>query len=171
MNKYIFIFIITIALSSLSVYGQDFGAEDLAEGEADNSRCMVCHLNFAFDDFATGHAANGIGCETCHGTSDPHSADEDNITPPDKMWPLSKLNSMCMEACHPKAEMDPGLHEALFEGMAEAESEEKQVCTECHGDHRLTTRTREWNRETGELITDDAVRMLDPEERARFEED
>jgi len=124
-----------------SAFSQDgkMSSEDLLSEEIDNSRCHVCHINFAFDDLAVNHGEVNVGCETCHGPSDAHCSDEDNIIPPDIMWPLASLNSKC--------------------------------CTDCHGDHRLPHRTRRWNRETGELIESDSVRMLNDEERKFMEEE
>jgi hypothetical protein len=60
---------------------------------ADNSRCHVCHINYADEKLAVRHARANISCEQCHGTSDAHCSDEDNITPPDIMFPLQKINS------------------------------------------------------------------------------
>lgn len=166
--KPLFLFIL-IPLLYCSVFSQDQKTEsdeDLLSEETDNSRCYVCHINFSFDDMTLKHEEVNIGCETCHGPSDAHCSDEDNIIPPDVMWPLSKLNAKCME-CHEQSKMPAEEHARLF-----AESkEQKQVCTDCHGDHRLPHRTRIWNRETGELIKSDKVRMLNDEERKFMEED
>ncbi len=35
------------------------------------------------------------------------------------------------------------------------------VCTDCHGEHRLKVRTRRWDKETGKLVSDDGVRMME----------
>ncbi len=40
-----------------------------------------------------------MGCIDCHGQSFPHRNDEDNITPPDKMYPLDEIEKMCAD-CH-----------------------------------------------------------------------
>jgi len=151
-----------------SAFSQDgkMSSEDLLSEEIDNSRCHVCHINFAFDDLAVNHGEVNVGCETCHGPSDAHCSDEDNIIPPDIMWPLASLNSKCME-CHEQAKLPEEEHAELF---ADA-SEKVKVCTDCHGDHRLPHRTRRWNRETGELIESDSVRMLNDEERKFMEEE
>ena len=140
-------------------------ADESSESEADNSRCHVCHLNYAMEDLAVNHAGGGVSCEQCHGSSDAHCSDEDNITPPDIMWPLTTLNSSCMEECHPKEAIDIEPHQPILSGTPA----EEKVCTDCHGDHRLGHRTRRWNRTTGELVHDDNVRMLTDEERETFE--
>jgi hypothetical protein len=114
---------------------------------ANNSRCYVCHINFQEDKLTSSHAKADIGCERCHGASDAHCSDEDNITPPDIMYPAEKINSFC-KSCHPEAKLGGG----------------KKYCTDCHGEHRLSHRTRKWDKETGELIEDDKVRMLTDEQ-------
>jgi len=113
---------------------------------ADNSRCHVCHINYADEALAVTHARANISCEQCHGASDAHCGDEDNITAPDIMYPKEKINSFC-KTCHPKAKLGAG----------------KEYCTDCHGEHRLGYRTRKWDKTTGKLIVDDKVRMLTDE--------
>lgn len=113
---------------------------------ADNSRCYVCHINFQEDKLTSTHAKANVGCERCHGASDAHCSDEDNITPPDIMYPAEKINSFC-KSCHPNAKLGGG----------------KKYCTDCHGEHRLSHRTRKWDKNTGKLIEDDKVRMLTDE--------
>jgi len=124
---------------------------------ADNSRCHVCHINYADEELAVLHARANISCEQCHGPSDAHCSDEDNITPPEIMYPLEKIDSFCI-TCHPKDQIDIQPHEPLLEGTTE-----KKYCTDCHGEHRLSYRTRKWNKATGELIEDDKVRMMTDE--------
>jgi len=109
---------------------------------ADNSRCYVCHINFDGEALTVMHAKGAVGCEDCHGASNAHCANEDNITPPDKMFSKAAINSFC-KGCHPNAKLGGG----------------KEYCVECHGKHRMEHRTRKWNKETGELIEDDKVRM------------
>jgi len=125
---------------------------------ADNSRCYVCHINYAEEELAVIHARANISCEQCHGACDAHCADEDNITPPDIMYPLEKINSFCM-TCHPEDKIDIQPHEPLLTGT----NTEKKYCTDCHGKHRLSYRTRKWDKTTGELIEDDKVRMMTDE--------
>jgi hypothetical protein len=125
---------------------------------ADNSRCHVCHINYADEELAVQHARADISCEQCHGSCDAHCSDEDNITPPDIMYPLEKINSFCM-SCHPKDAIDTQPHEALLAGTAT----ENKYCTDCHGTHRLEYRTRRWDKTTGELTEDDKVRVTTDE--------
>jgi len=123
---------------------------------ADNFYCFVCHMNYDGEKLALDHELAGVGCATCHGVSDRHSADEDGITPPDKMFAHDEVNAYCM-TCHAEADVRASSsHEALFDEAAEV----KHVCTDCHGKHRLSVRTRRWDEKTGELISDDGVRMM-----------
>ena len=127
--------------------GNDGENPDMTDSPlADNSRCYVCHMNYEVDELTSIHAKADIGCERCHGASDAHCSDEDNITPPDIMYPAEKINSFC-KSCHPDAKLGEG----------------KKYCTDCHGEHRLNHRTRKWDKVTGKLIEDDNVRMLTDE--------
>lgn len=125
---------------------------------ADNSYCLVCHLNYEEDELTITHQQSGIGCEGCHGTSDSHSANEDGLTPPEIMYPKAKINPFCM-TCHPESDVsqrDACIYVKLFA----KDNTGKMTCTTCHGKHRLNTRTRIWDKETGKLISDDGVRMM-----------
>ena len=125
---------------------------------ANNSRCHVCHINYEEEKFAIKHARNDISCETCHGESDAHCGDEDNITPPDIIFAKEKINPSCLH-CH-DAQMlkEHKVHRKVLDGTAT----KKRYCTDCHGKtHRLKYRTRRWDKNTRKLIEDDKVRMLE----------
>jgi hypothetical protein len=114
-----------------------------SKSAADNSRCFVCHVNYMQEKIAVNHANAGIGCVRCHGTSDAHIADESwasggNGTAPDRMYPRDKINPACME-CHARNKIDAPQHQAVL-----ADTEGKQVCTDCHGSHRLPQRRCKW---------------------------
>jgi len=103
----------------------------------DNSRCFVCHVNYMQEDIAVLHARADIGCAGCHGESDEHIADESwasggNGTAPDTMFPKPKIVPFCM-SCHTKEKIDTDQHKPLFANI------DKMVCTDCHGEHRITT--------------------------------
>ena len=109
---------------------------------ADNSRCFVCHINYAAEPIAANHARRNIGCIHCHGGSDAHIADESwgsggNGTAPDVMYPKDKINPACM-ICHPGEKIDSPQHEPVFAPSG------VKVCTDCHGDHRLSQRRCRW---------------------------
>jgi len=127
----------------------------LAKGQtpetADNSFCAVCHANYNDEKLATVHKEAGVGCETCHGLSDQHSQDENGMTAPDILWSPQRIVPRCL-TCHPKErllanEEASALHqEALATGSS-------IHCAKCHGKkHRLKTRTRVWDKETGKLL-------------------
>jgi hypothetical protein len=109
---------------------------------ADNSRCYVCHINYEVEELTSMHAKADVGCERCHGASDAHCSDKDNMTPPDIMYPAEKVNSFC-KSCHPDGKLSGG----------------KKFCTDCHGEHRLSRRTRRWNKTPGKLIEEHDVQM------------
>ena len=125
---------------------------------ADNSRCHVCHINYAEEVLAVTHARADVSCEDCHGASDAHCGDEDNITPPDVLFAAAKIKPFCM-GCHPKQKIDIAVHK----GFVSHPDPMKGKCTDCHGEHRLSYRTRKWDKETRKLIEDDKVRMLTDE--------
>jgi len=113
------------------------------ESAADNSRCFVCHVNYMQEKLAVTHARANISCASCHGPSDAHIADESwgsggNGTAPDIMYPRDKINPSCM-TCHPKDKTDTPEHKAILTGAPE-----QKVCTDCHGNHRLSQRRCKW---------------------------
>jgi Cytochrome c554 and c-prime len=111
---------------------------------ADNSRCFVCHLNYQTEALATTHARANIGCARCHGASDAHIADESwasggNGTAPDTMYPAAKINQFCM-TCHDLTRAD----DKITCPFPRLSADEKKVCTDCHGKHRLAKRKCKW---------------------------
>ena len=108
---------------------------DLSEG-VDNSRCHVCHMDFAKEEIAVKHGRAGIGCSKCHGESDEHIADESwamggKGTAPDVMFRRSQSIESCME-CHPKEKITgEEQHKPFLEGTVD------KVCTDCHGIHGI----------------------------------
>ena len=110
---------------------------------ADNSRCLVCHINFERELLSVVHAKTNIGCIKCHGESDAHIADESwasggNGTAPDKMFPTNKINGFCF-TCHPKSKLSQAPHKELL-----ANNGLKPICTDCHGKHRMAKRRCKW---------------------------
>lgn len=116
---------------------------------ADNSYCLVCHVNYKEEELACIHQQADVGCMHCHGSSNAHSADENNITPPDMMYAREAADGLCA-TCHA-----PCAHEPLL-----VEAAARDYCSDCHAKgHRLNVRTRRWDKVTGKLIADDGVRM------------
>jgi len=137
------------ALLGLDDDTPDAVAEADPEKRVDNSRCLVCHGNFKDEEFSVIHAAHGVGCEKCHGPSNAHCSDENNITPPDVMFPRDRIVDSCMR-CH--TEKDLACKDHHTDILAPKGGTPKKVCTDCHGKHRITTRDVRWNRKTRELI-------------------
>jgi len=109
----------------------------------DNSRCHVCHVNFATEELAASHARAGVGCARCHGESDAHIADESwasggNGTAPEIMFLPAQINPACMN-CHLREKIDTEDHQEFL-----AKPASKKVCTDCHGEHRLPSRKCKW---------------------------
>lgn len=135
---------------------------DVAKAEpvepADNSYCLVCHLNYENEKLVKAHQPSGIGCEKCHGMSVKHSADEDGLTPPDTLYESSEVNKYCF-TCHGNEKerlLKQKEHKEFF-GKTPAEL----LCNDCHGEHhRLKNRTRVWDKTTRKLVRDDGVRMM-----------
>ena len=116
---------------------------------ADNSYCLVCHFNYRSEEITTAHAAAGFGCAHCHGESGAHSQDEDNRIAPDRMFAVEAVNGSCM-TCHVARSLTAvEEHEPVVAPGATATD---GVCTDCHGSHRLSVRTRRWDKATGRMI-------------------
>ncbi len=123
-----------------------------------NQFCAACHYGFMDEELARTHEKAGIGCERCHGESEAHRSDENNITPPDIMYPKDKINPTCM-MCHPRHEIKHvASHEPLLAGAKTVfdsdQSDGGQLyCTSCHAkEHRINVRNIRWNKATGELL-------------------
>ncbi|HCO94436.1 MAG TPA: hypothetical protein DIU00_10880 [Phycisphaerales bacterium] len=128
------------------------------KGFVANLFCSACHYGFSDEELARTHELAGVGCERCHGESERHRSDEDNITPPEIMYPKAKINPTCM-MCHPRHEIrHVENHKALLTGAKtifdSADEGDNQVyCTDCHAkDHRINVRTIRWDKETGEMF-------------------
>jgi hypothetical protein len=123
---------------------------------ADNSFCYACHANYNGEKLTKQHQPVGVGCEKCHGLSVQHSGDEDNITPPDRMFSKADVDPFCI-TCHDKpALMKREDHRLYLKGETV-----EQTCNECHAkDHHMKVRTRQWDKKTHKLIKDDGVRMM-----------
>ena len=124
-----------------------------------NQFCAACHYAFGEEKLARTHEKAGIGCERCHGESERHRSDEDNVTPPEIMFPKDKIIPTCM-MCHPRHEIKHvKRHQRLLAGAktifdSDSETKGRQIyCTSCHAkEHRINARTIRWNKATGELL-------------------
>lgn len=130
---------------------------------ADNSYCLVCHLNYETEKLTKGHEIAGVGCAKCHGESAKHSGDEDGLTPPDVMFAKSDVDQFCM-TCHPQDKVlakDKQKKTEYHKDVFDPKADDHLVCTECHGEnHHMEVRTRVWDKKTRKLLSDDGVRMM-----------
>lgn len=118
-----------------------------------NEACYVCHGNYREEPMAVSHAKQDVSCMKCHGASLEHRNDEDNITPPDKMYPFVKIDTGCQADCHDTH--DAPAREVLKRWQERCPGKtdfSEVVCTDCHGFHRLPRRTVQWDKETGKLL-------------------
>jgi hypothetical protein len=123
------------------------------EKAADNSSCLVCHANFRKEELASTHASHSVRCVSCHGPSVAHRNDEANIIPPDIMIAAEKLDASCGR-CHAGHDVEPRAVVARFLEKSSGQMDLKNlVCTNCHGQHRLSVRTVRWDKRTGRLLS------------------
>lgn len=126
---------------------------------ADNTACFVCHANYDEETLAGQHAKANVGCVKCHGESVAHRNDEDNITPPDIMFPTDQIDKECVK-CHETHDAPARKVIATWQKRCPAkENPADLVCTDCHGEHRLKFRTVWWDRKTHKLATSKGQRV------------
>ena len=123
-----------------------------AAADVDNAACFVCHVNFKTESLAQAHAKAKMGCSDCHGKSYAHRNDENNTTPPEKMYAMDQIDHACRQ-CHPRHDVPAAkvVVLALQRGLSKTDSK-AIVCTDCHGSHRLPQRTVRWDKKTGKLL-------------------
>lgn len=118
-----------------------------------NDPCYVCHGNMKEDKLVFAHAAGKVSCIDCHGPSVAHRNDEDNITPPDKMFARDQIDSMCSE-CHGEHDVPArDVIRRLQERKLASTKSGEIACTSCHFEHRLAHRVVEWDKKTRKLLS------------------
>ncbi len=122
----------------------------------DNYWCYVCHMNYQVEPLAVRHAKAGVGCSRCHGKSEEHTADEDGVIPPQKMFAREKVNSSCLP-CHKEYTESADICLYQPDGLGAMETGPSQ-CTDCHGRHQLANRARRWDKTSGKLLWRDGTR-------------
>ncbi|MGQ9771248.1 MAG: hypothetical protein ACUVQG_11905 [Thermogutta sp.] len=122
----------------------------------DNSPWFVCHANFEDEPLSTRHFKAKIGCVNCHGESFAHRSDENNTTPPDRMYAAEDIEPACKQ-CHKTHNVSARkVVEVYLKRCKDISDPKKLTCTNCHGQHRMYQRTIIWNKRTGELIPPDS---------------
>lgn len=131
------------------------GPVDDKKPRVDNNACFVCHGNFQDESMVAVHAKESIGCIKCHGPSIAHRNDENNVTPPDKMFPSARIDKSCRE-CHEDHTASPQKVIGMFQARFPQNTDPiNVVCTDCHGEHRLKNRSVRWDKITGKLLAHD----------------
>ena len=126
--------------------------KDKVKLKVDNFACYVCHGNYEDEKLVVTHGKKKVGCIDCHGKSYAHRNDEDNITPPDKMYPLEEVDKMCV-ACHDTHNVPAQeVLERWQERCPTKRNPKEIVCTDCHYQHRLARRVVRRNKRTGEVL-------------------
>jgi len=119
---------------------------------ADNGACFVCHANYKAETLALDHAKQKVGCASCHGPSDAHCNDENNITPPDVLFPADRIDAACRK-CHETHDAEAAKVLARWRERCLTKTDPATiVCTDCHGAHRLRLRTVRWDKRTRKLL-------------------
>ncbi|NOX55510.1 MAG: hypothetical protein GXP27_13955 [Planctomycetes bacterium] len=122
------------------------------EMKVDNSACYVCHGNLEEEPLVVRHGQEEIGCIKCHGESLDHRNDEDNVTPPDKMYGPRDIDRMCRE-CHETHDAPARSVLRRWKKRCPEKTDPRTiVCTDCHFRHKLSVRTVEWDKKTGEVL-------------------
>jgi len=131
---------------------QQDSTEMTTAAAVENTACFVCHANYRFEALASSHAGANIGCSVCHGQSFEHKNDENNTTPPEKMYSADTIDSFC-QSCHNSHDVPASKVVALWKKRNPGKTDpEKIVCTDCHGEHRMKVRTIIWDKKTGKLL-------------------
>ena len=118
----------------------------------DNAACFVCHANYREEALASGHAESDVGCGDCHGPSYAHRNNENNTTPPDRMYPADAIDQSCRK-CHTTHDVPAAKVITRWQQhYPDKTNTETIICTDCHGDHRQKLRTVRWDKKTGKLL-------------------
>jgi len=128
------------------------GRDDSTGLKEINGGCYVCHDNYRTESLVVSHAKEKVGCIQCHGESLPHQVDEFHRTPPEKMYAPHNVDTMCGE-CHEQHNAPATKVIERWRKRCPAKTDPKEIaCTDCHFEHRLSSRTVVWDKKTGKLI-------------------
>ena len=128
------------------------GRDDSASLKEMNGGCYVCHGNYRTESLVLSHAKQKVGCVECHGASLPHQVDEFHRTPPEKMYGLHNVDTMCGK-CHEEHDVPARKVLQRWQQRCAAKADlQALVCTDCHFEHRLPARTVVWDKKTGKLV-------------------
>jgi len=133
----------------------------LTEAEAKNATCYVCHINYQDESFAQWHAKANIACVDCHGESIAHKNDENNITPPDKMYPAGEIDTSC-QRCHTGHDIQPAEVVRRWQQRT-GDKKTEGLCQECHEGHDVPAAevVRKWQKQTGQKVYEKPIICTD----------
>ena len=105
-------------------------------GQKTQEYCAPCHAEQLGDFETHPHAAKGLSCDACHGTSVKHRTTTGGA-PPDRVAAPDEVPALC-GTCHPAEKKDylTTKHATLVMSRAAAKSAN---CATCHGVHALRT--------------------------------
>lgn len=119
---------------------------------ADNSRCFACHETYQDDLLTQMHGKSGVGCDGCHGRSKAHEEDKSSRVPPEVMFATDSMAPFCA-TCHTTHDASAVKVIQQWQKRCAGKSRPEEIaCTDCHGSHRLKSRTIRWDKKTGALI-------------------
>jgi len=95
--------------------------------------CSICHVDVEDEYVGSMHFKKKVGCQTCHGPSKGHVADENNEVKPDHVFNRKSIDNFCTHCHHCKRPQ--AKKRALTKGKKL--SSKRKVCTDCHGHHDL----------------------------------
>ena len=120
---------------------------------ADNSLCYACHDVYQEDMLTQMHAKSGVGCGECHGRSKPHEEDKSSRVPPDVMFTADTMGTFCA-TCHHTHDAPAAKVIAQWQKRCVGKTKPDEAsCTDCHGSHRMKSRTIRWDKKTRTLLS------------------
>jgi len=108
---------------------------------ADNSECLICHMDFNGELLSARHEQAGIGCTNCHGASLAHGDDELNIPTPERLFGRTEINPFCKTCC--RTHKTGKVYETFVKKWHSKRRSngrmilDDSVCTDCHGNHAV----------------------------------
>jgi hypothetical protein len=131
------------------------------EAEAQNTTCYVCHANYAQEPLTQWHAKENMACSGCHGESIAHKNDENNTTPPDKMYPAGDIDRVCQK-CHPGHDVQPAKVVSRWKERI-GDDKTEVLCKECHESHDIAAAkvVRKWQKQTGQKKSEELIVCTD----------